>query len=256
MPTPALCTLDRLESHRQADYDSVRDTAERIARSMRPKGAEIPVAPDADEFERMDSNEACAELARVLSCHPCDTLCAGAEDRAMLRAHLTLVSRKWEEKFMREAEGNERPCAREPTQSCFASLLECNGLRDPTFALVEFYTEQEYAKIDPSSGQWPTASPNLCICCLHSEIAKEYFRSRQSQRNLLARVSVASIGNIAGQPGEYCIENMVVNSPNRHEGLVEPVAFFRPVDFVVTRARGKRYLRHTVPTPAVRSNFC
>ena len=61
-----------------------------------------------------------------------------------------LLPRAYEEGFLHEASGCERPCINSASQSCFASLIESNAVLDPSFALTEFYLPDEYKQIEKS----------------------------------------------------------------------------------------------------------
>ena len=93
------------------------------------------------ELEHLSCTQATTRLLDLMSQTPRDTLRSEAHGGVDTRCAVTIVTRAWEESFMREASGTERPCMHADSCTCFASLIPKDGVRDPTFALAEFYTE-------------------------------------------------------------------------------------------------------------------
>jgi hypothetical protein len=247
----------RVTQHRVDQYAAIRQSAEKIVARVDELGNGTVARPP-EQLVRMTSFEGMRELTRILSKHPHDTLSQGFADRALVRRGITMVTREWEAQFMREPQGgSERPCANSLVRDkCFASRLRANGLVDATFRMVEFYDKQTYEVLRQRKWQWPDGPPNLCILCLHEQVCCEFIRNRSRRVSLRPNVSCSTIGNITDQPGEYRLQDTLVNSTGCNEGLVVPVAMFLPDAFTVTSVRGVRHLHLNLPTPETQHHFC
>ena len=240
-----------------SDYDAVRQMTRRIVDKVHSPGTDMShISRSPRELAQMSSADGMRHIAALLSVHPHDTLNQGAEERAIVRESITILPRKWEEQFMREARGQDRRCVNWMRNCCFASKLEANGIVDPNFALVEFYDPQTYEALRQRNFQWPTGPPNPCILCLHEEQNIKFVSNRAYRRSLESMTECSSIGNIVEQPGEYYLRDTNVNSPNRNEGLVVPLAVFCPRDFTVYTVDGVRHLKLGLATPTAMPNFC
>jgi len=247
----------RVTQHCVDQYGAIQQSAVRIAARTDNPGYGTVVRP-AEQLVRMTTREGMQELVRILSKHAHDTLSQGFEDRALVRRGITIVTREWEAQFMREPQGGtERPCANSLVRDkCFAARLRANGLVDSTFRMVEFYDKNTYEVLRQRKWQWPDGPPNLCILCLHEQVCCEFIRNRSRRVSLQPNVSCSTIGNITDQPGEYRLQDTLVNSVGCNEGLVVPVAMFLPDAFTVTVVRGVRYLHLNLPTPETQHHFC
>jgi hypothetical protein len=254
-PVPVPATGTQLQGHHLSDYDAVRQTTKRIIEKVHGNVDMSHVTRSPSELAQLSSTEGMRHVTALLSQHPHDTLTQGAEERAIVRERVTILPRKWEQEFMREAHGQERRCVNWMRGCCFASKLEANGLVDPNFALVEFYDPQTYEALRHRNFQWPAGPPNQCILCLHEEQNIRFVRNRAYHRSLESMTECSSIGNVVDQPGEYRLQDTNVNSPNRNEGLVVPLAVFRPKNFSVHMIDGIRHLKLNLPTPTVLPNF-
>jgi hypothetical protein len=165
------------------------------------------------------------------------------------------VSREWDEKFMHEASGCERSCCNSKSKTCFASLIENNGILDPSFSLCEFYTEAEYKAIEHSNWIWPE-SLKPCILCLRNLIYSQLLDVRCNNTSVLSSTTYASIGNMVEVEGEYCIGNVFVSRPDRYEGVSVPVVIPCVADYDVIVRNGMRSLHQRLPKPEhQRSSF-
>ena len=156
---------------------------------------------------------------------------------------------------MHEPVGSERHCRNWLSRSCFAGLLESNGVKDPSFGLCEFYTEPELVDIQNSGWVWPTGA-RLCILCLRAEIHTRFMAARCNNQRVVSNVAYSPIANIVEEEGEYCVESCFVSDPDRYEGVMEPVVIPTVHDYTVYRANGVRHLKQLLPKPGdVKSNF-
>lgn len=195
-------------------------------------------------------------MAAMITTSPHNTMStAVGKTTPHILSNITIVSRSWEEKFMHESSGCERSCCNSKSNTCFASMISNNGVLDPTFSLCEFYTESDYVSIEKKAWVWPvTVQP--CILCLRNMVYAQFLQVRCSNSSVMASVSYASIGNMVGVPGEYCIENVFVSRPDKYEGIAVPIVIPSIVDYDVVVRNGARSLNQRLPRPEhQRSSF-
>lgn len=102
---------------------------------------------------------------------------------------LPIISKSYEESFMRQSRQNENPCV-------FGSLCECQFI-DPcaAFTAVEFRLFNDSPK------------PQMCVLCSRRTTQKMFYDmcfSGKPTNSIIQRY-----GNIFGQPGEYSTECML-----------------------------------------------
>ena len=197
-----------------------------------------------------------SNMAAMITASPHNTMStAVGKTTSHVLSNITVVARSWEERFMHESTGCERSCCNSKSNTCFASMISNNGVLDPTFSLCEFYTESEYAAIEKKAWVWPvTVQP--CILCLRNMVYAQFLQVRCSNSSVMASVSYASIGNMVGVPGEYCIENVFVSRPDKYEGIAVPIVIPSIVDYDVLVRNGTRSLNQRLPRPEhQRSSF-
>lgn len=189
------------------------------------------------------------EISRYLTRLPHDSLTsAAAMARFSNTRDVAVLCRAWEEKFLHEPSGNERPCVNRASRSCFASKIINNGIRDKDFGLCEFYTQPEYESIRKSGFVWPVAlSP--CLLCLRAEAFARFLEARCNGVGCASNVNYASISNIVGQTGEYLPESCFLSSSKRYEGIVDPIVIPNVRDYEMTTVCGIRHLRQLHPKP-------
>ena len=112
-------------------------------------------------------------IRSLLQTAPQDTL--SPEDtrhKEQARSSIEVVTRSYEEKYLREPIGNERSCVM--NENCQGMML--NHITDNKFILREFLlpSEEEEAK---RTGQWPKER-RLCILCKRAEIARAFINIR------------------------------------------------------------------------------
>jgi len=149
---------------------------------------------------------------------PCDTL--SPEDikhKEHVRVSIQVVTRAYEEQYLREPVGKERPCI-------MGEL--CQGMHLPhvqenAFVLREFLLpteEEEYNR----TGKLPTEG-RLCLMCKRSEIARAFINIRADGMGVKNNVILQDYRNIVGEEGEYCLDDCLLSSHSVFQGLLDPV---------------------------------
>jgi len=108
---------------------------------------------------------------------------------------LPLITKAYEESFMREPGSDERPCAMGPKCECM--FIDANA----PFVGVEFLAPLE------SPGQ-----PNLCVLCSRKTTQKLFYDACYSGKRVQGVIQ--RYGNLCNQPGEYARECMLISPPN------------------------------------------
>ena len=259
---------DRISQHTINKYRDIRATQAAFI-ELASKRATNPIDPKLTAVLREKELEAyCNDVERLkIECQqdlrgitdmitrvPHNTMSTVASTHhSVTRPDVCIVTRAWEEAFLHEATGCERPCANRASRTCFASLISHNGVLDPSFALCEFYTEPEYKAIKAASWIWPdTLRP--CILCLRNIIYRHLYNVRCNDGNVLSSVNFAPIGNLVGIAGEYCIENVFVSRPDIHEGVYIPVVIPCVADYDILQANGVRAVIQRLPRPEHQSS--
>jgi hypothetical protein len=107
---------------------------------------------------------------------------------------LPVVTKAYEESYMREAGLGERPCA-------MGAKCECMFIdRDAPFVCVEFDVPGERA-----------TDPRLCVLCSRKTTQKLFFDACFSGRRAMGVIQ--RYGNLCNQPGEYARECMLICPP-------------------------------------------
>lgn len=223
-----------------------------VVRSINPDVDEGQLESHSMELANAPSNT--EELLRMLSQSPHDTM----RNRSSMggvsqRAAITIVTRLWEEKFLHEASGAERPCANATSGTCFAGMIPSNGVVDYNLALTEFYTQDQYDAIRLDGWKWPPER-RLCLLCRRQETFARLLACRCNGTHAPAGVSFSSIGNLVEKAGEYCVEDVFVSQPGRYEGVIVPVVIPCIGDYSVTSIGGIRYLKQCLPYPEHRQS--
>jgi len=119
---------------------------------------------------------------------------------------LICCPRSYEEEFLHEPIGNERPCARDGN---------CEGLciqGTEGFLLREF--------IYPGASL--SDSRQLCLLCRRLEISKAYYKYETGQKITKGDLRISRHYNLVGINGEYDVRDCIVSS-GQYSGLLLPV---------------------------------
>jgi len=149
---------------------------------------------------------------------PCDTL--SPEDikhKEHVRVSIQVVTRAYEEKYLREPVGKERPCIM--GDQCQGMQLP--HIKDNAFVVREFLLpteEEEYKR----SGKLPSEG-RLCLMCKRSEIARAFINIRADGMGVKNNVILQDYRNIVDEEGEYCLSDCLLSSPQVFQGLLDPI---------------------------------
>lgn len=154
----------------------------------------------------------------LLQQDPVDTLSPEEiKHKEHVRTSIQVVTRAYEEQYLREPRGKERACI-------MGDL--CQGMHLPQvsenrFILREFLLpteEDEYKR----SGKLPQEG-RLCLMCKRSEIARAFINIRADGMGVKNNVILQDYRNIVGEEGEYCLEDCLLSSHTIFQGLLDPV---------------------------------
>ena len=154
----------------------------------------------------------------LLQQDPVDTLSPEEiKHKEHVRTSIQVVTRAYEEQYLRE------PCGKE--RACIMGDL-CQGMHLPQvaenrFILREFLLpteEDEYKR----SGKLPQEG-RLCLMCKRSEIARAFINIRADGMGVKNNVILQDYRNIVGEEGEYCLEDCLLSSHTIFQGLLDPV---------------------------------
>lgn len=136
--------------------------------------------------------------------------------------------RAYEESFLREPVGSERPCSR---------ATECEGMHllcDDPFILREF--------IYPGGESSTTRA--LCLLCRRDEISRAYYRYETGQRQETDHVRITDHYNLVGVPGEYDVRDCIVSS-GKFSGIPLPVVLHMRSAYTAQMKDGVKCLSQT-----------
>lgn len=167
---------------------------------------------------------------------PCDTLSPEEiKHKEHVRVSIQVVRRAYEEGYLREPIGKERPCIMGD---------QCQGLQlphvnDNAFILREFLlpTEEDDFK---RTGKLPQAG-RLCLMCKRSEIARAFINIRADGMGVKNNVVLQDYRNIVGEEGEYCLEDCILSSHTIFQGLLDPVVLHLRNAYRLKLVDGVRY---------------
>ena len=177
-------------------------------------------------------------IRSLLQTAPQDTL--SPEDtrhKEQARSSIEVVTRSYEEKYLREPIGNERSCVM--NENCQGMML--NHITDNKFILREFLlpSEEEEAK---RTGQWPKER-RLCILCKRAEIARAFINIRADGMGVKENIILQDYRNLVNISGEYMLEDCILSSPNIFQGLLDPVVLHVKSAYRVEKKNGVRHLQ-------------
>ena len=153
----------------------------------------------------------------LLQQKPSDTLSPeDVKHKETVRVSIQVVTRAYEEQYLREPIGKERHCIMGD---------QCQGLHLPHvkdgFVLREFLLpseEEEYKRTGKLPGEG-----RLCLMCKRSEIARAFINVRADGMGVKSNVVLQDYRNVVGVEGEYCLEDCILSSPNIYQGILDPI---------------------------------
>lgn len=131
------------------------------------------------------------------------------------RADVETCTRAYEESFMCEPHGDQRPCILSD---------ECEGLKIPDtegFVLREFLLPSQQLEYE-KTGHYPSQQ-NRCIFCLRSELARALVFIRAHGMACKPDAILQPYRNLVNIPGEYRLEDCILSKKDVWEGIVDPV---------------------------------
>ena len=156
-------------------------------------------------------------------------------DRERLRSNVETVTRTYEETYLCEPVGSQRPC-----------LMgnECEGLcitnaKDRAFILREFLKPSEQ-KIYENTGKYPPEA-RLCLMCKRKELARAHTNVRADGMGIREDTILSDTRNLVDVPGEYCLKDCIVSSRNVYEGILDPVVLHVRSAYRLNEKNGIRF---------------
>lgn len=140
-----------------------------------------------------------------------------ARHKDVERAKTEVVPRAYEERYLCEPVGNQRPCVMND---------QCQGMQLPhivenAFVLREFLLpsqEEEFKR----SGKLPQER-QLCIMCKRAEILRAFVNVRADNMGVRSHMILQDYRNLCNVPGEYMLDDCILSSPTIYQGLLDPV---------------------------------
>ena len=126
------------------------------------------------------------------------------------------VTREYEEKFMVEASGDQRPCVME--EACEG---RCIPQSPHKFVLREFLLPSQL-KLYEETKRYPIERAP-CILCKRLQIAHMVVSARAENTGLRDNCLVQDYYNFVNIPGEYDLKDCLLSKKTVREGLVSPV---------------------------------
>ena len=165
------------------------------------------------------------QLDHVLSSVPyqemLESLFGGVERQ---EPSLPLVTKAYEESFMREAEPGERQCA-------MGSKCECMFI-DPNAPFVAVEFEAVFGE----------AGPKLCVLCSRKTTQKLFYDACYSGKRVQGVIQ--RYGNLCNQPGEYARECMLICPPSAQWNCLPlPIMSHQRNRYSVQVVAGKKHLQ-------------
>jgi hypothetical protein len=118
---------------------------------------------------------------------------------------LPIVTKAYEEAYMREAQTGERQCAMGPKCECM--FIDLNA----PFVAVQFDLPNELTP-EGADKLEPKPEPKLCVLCSRKTTQKLFYDACYSGKRLQGVIQ--RYGNLCNQPGEYARECMLICPPN------------------------------------------
>ena len=153
-----------------------------------------------------------------------------------ININIEVVTRKYEEEFLKEPSKKERRCAMDS---------QCQGLQIPNtgndgFILKEFLLPSEKKTLE-RSGKYPKER-KLCLMCRRAEIAKLYINVRAQGVGCRRDVILQDYRNLVGVDGEYRLRDCILSSESVYQGLLDPIVLHTKTSYRIARDdNGNRY---------------
>jgi len=156
-------------------------------------------------------------------------------DKERLRANVETVTRSYENQFLCEPVGSQRPCLMDN---------ECEGLqitnaKDRAFILREFLKPSEL-KVYENTGKYPSER-RLCLMCKRSELARAHTCIRADGMGVRDDTILSDYRNLVDVEGEYCLKNCIVSSRDCYEGILDPIVLHERSAYRLIEKNGIRY---------------
>lgn len=176
-------------------------------------------------------------IRALLQVAPQDTL--SPEDtrhKETARSTIEVVTRDYEQRYLREPVGNERQCI----MGELCQGMQLPHVKDQKFILREFLlpSEEEQSK---RTRQWPKEG-RLCILCKRAEIARAFINIRADGMGVKNNMILQDYRNLVNVPGEYRLEDCILSSSSIFQGLLDPVVLHIKSGYRVKTIQGVRHL--------------
>ena len=156
-------------------------------------------------------------------------------DRERLRADIQKVTREYENEYLREPVGNERPCLL--GQQCEG--LQITMARDKAFILREFLLPKEEKEYQATGKFKPER--RLCLMCKRKETARAWANIKADGMGMREDSVLQDWCNIVDIEGEYSLKDCVVSSRHTWEGLTDPIVLHIRSAYRLVEKNGIRY---------------
>lgn len=153
------------------------------------------------------------------------TSAAGSGSSTAAADDIICCPRSYEESFLHEPIGTQRPCARNN---------HCEGL---TLQGTDGFILREF--IYPGSEASETRQ--LCLLCRRHEISTAFYRYETGQNIKSDNLRISRHYNLVGIPGEYDVRDCIV-SGNEYSGLILPVVLHIRSAYTCHMKDGVRHL--------------
>lgn len=126
------------------------------------------------------------------------------------------VTREYEESFMTEPIGDQRPCIN--GQECEGNFIPNS---EKPFTLREFLYPSEN-EIYKKTGHYPSQQ-NRCIFCIRCELARAIIYIRANGVACRQDTILQKHRNLVDIPGEYRLQDCILTKKDCWEGIIDPV---------------------------------
>jgi len=168
---------------------------------------------------------------------------------------LPLITKAYEESFMREPGPGERPCAM--GAKCECMFIDPNAPFVGVEFKLEFGSEPKWESglnfgevnsgglnfgEEAQTGAKTNTKPQMCVLCSRKTTQKLFYDACYTGRRVQGVIQ--RYGNLCNQPGEYARECMLICPPNAHWGcLPVPIMSHQRNRYNVQTVAGKKHLQ-------------